>query len=84
MTEVKSLIVIIFISPSHTTQNYHPKHWKTITRDKYLEEIFPKPPMVALKQPANLKNTGKCKITSHQTCKTHAWAPVANAQYAHS
>ena len=32
------------------------KHWRTITKDKKMLEMFPKPPMVAFKQPPNLKN----------------------------
>ena len=45
---------------------YHPKlpsvskilvkHWKTMTRDLELKDTFPKPPMVAYKQPPNLKS----------------------------
>ncbi len=45
---------------------YHPKlpsiskiivkHWKTMTRDTEAKDTFPKPPMVAYKQPPNLKN----------------------------
>ena len=32
------------------------KHWRTMTKDKKMLEMFPKPPMVAFKQPPNLKN----------------------------
>jgi hypothetical protein len=32
------------------------KHWKTMTLDPKLSKIFPAPPMVAFKQPPNLKN----------------------------
>ena len=31
------------------------KHWKTLTRDQKMRDIFPKPPMVAYRQPKNLK-----------------------------
>ena len=32
------------------------KHWKTMTLDPKMSKIFPTPPMVAFKQPPNLKN----------------------------
>ena len=32
------------------------KHWKTMTADKKMLKIFPKPPMVAFRQPPNLKS----------------------------
>ena len=32
------------------------KHWKTMTADKKRLKIFPKPPMVAFRQPPNLKS----------------------------
>ena len=45
---------------------YHPKlpsvskilvkHWKTMTRDNEALDAFPKPPMVAYRQPPNLKS----------------------------
>jgi hypothetical protein len=45
---------------------YHPKlpsvskilvkHWRTMTRDTEAKDTFPKPPMVAYKQPPNLKS----------------------------
>ena len=45
---------------------YHPKlpsvstiiskHWRTLQKDQKAKEIFPLPPMVAFKQPANLRN----------------------------
>ncbi len=31
------------------------KHWKTITKDPKMSNIFPKPHMVVFKQPSNLK-----------------------------
>ena len=33
------------------------KHWKTMAHDKHSLEIFPQPPMVAYRQPPNLKQT---------------------------
>ncbi len=45
---------------------YHPKlpsvssiiskHWRTLSKDQKAKEIFPLPPMVAFKQPPNLRN----------------------------
>jgi hypothetical protein len=45
---------------------YHPKipsvssilskHWRTLSKDQRAKEIFPLPPMVAYKQPPNLRN----------------------------
>jgi hypothetical protein len=45
---------------------YHPKlpsisniikkHWRTLTRDQKAKEMFPLPPMIAFKQPPNLKS----------------------------
>ena len=45
---------------------YHPKlpsisnivkkHWRTLIRDPKAREMFPQPPMIAYKQPPNLKN----------------------------
>jgi hypothetical protein len=32
------------------------KHWKTMTRDNEARDVFPKPPMVAYRQPSNLKS----------------------------
>ena len=33
------------------------KHWKSmVTQDKYLEEVFPKPPLVAYKRQQNIKD----------------------------
>ena len=32
------------------------KHWNFMTKNKHIKEIFPSPPMVAYKQPPNLKN----------------------------
>ena len=31
------------------------KHWRSLTRDKEVKEIFPEPPLVAYKQPPNLR-----------------------------
>ena len=31
------------------------KHWHTMTKNKHIKEIFPQPPMIAYKQPPNLK-----------------------------
>ena len=33
---------------------YH-KHWQTSTIDPHMKEIFEKPPLVAFKQPPNIK-----------------------------
>jgi hypothetical protein len=32
------------------------KHWKTLTKDQRMNKIFPLPPMVAYRQPPNLKS----------------------------
>ena len=32
------------------------KHWRTLTKDQKMQKIFPLPPMVAYKQPPNLKS----------------------------
>lgn len=68
---------------------YHPKlpsvssiihkHWKTMTKDPKMTLIFPKPPMVAFKQPPNLKkmlchaklpqnSTSKRQLTGMKKC----------------
>ena len=50
------------------------KHWKTLTKDPALKDIFPQPPMVAFKQPPNLKRM-LChakipvKVTSHRNLR---------------
>ena len=31
------------------------KHWRTMTTDPYLKEVFPLPPMVAYKRPKNIR-----------------------------
>ena len=33
------------------------KHWRTMAKDKHSLEIFPQPPMIAYRQPPNLKQT---------------------------
>jgi peptide-methionine (R)-S-oxide reductase len=46
------------------------KHWKTITVDKKMLNTFPKPPMVAFKQPPTLKNIlCRAKLPSKQKPK---------------
>ena len=45
------------------------KHWKTLTRDRDAKEVFPLPPMVAYKQPPNLKLT-LCKATLPQNSRS--------------
>jgi hypothetical protein len=43
------------------------KHWKTMTTDNKMLKIFPKPPMVAFRQPANLKSMlVRAKLPSKQ------------------
>ena len=32
------------------------KHWHTMTKNKHIKEVFPQPPMIAYKQPPNLKS----------------------------
>jgi hypothetical protein len=32
------------------------KHWRTLTKDQKMNKIFPLPPMVAYKQPPNLRS----------------------------
>ena len=58
-TEKKKRITFLVtynpILPSIT--NIVQKHWKTLTRNENAKEIFPNPPMVAYKQPPNLKLT---------------------------
>jgi hypothetical protein len=50
-------------SVSHILQ----KHWKTMSADSKMLKIFPKPPMVAFRQPANLKNMlVRAKLPSKQ------------------
>jgi hypothetical protein len=46
------------------------KHWKTMTTDKNMLEVFPKPPMVAFRQPPNLKSLlCRAKLPSNQKQK---------------
>ena len=45
------------------------KHWKTLVRDRDAKEVFPLPPMVAYKQPPNLKLT-LCKATLPQNSRS--------------
>jgi hypothetical protein len=39
-----------------SVSNIIKKHWRTLSKDPIAKEIFPQPPMVAFKQPPNLKN----------------------------
>jgi hypothetical protein len=39
-----------------SVSNIVKKHWRTLIRDPKAREIFPQPPMIAYKQPPNLKN----------------------------
>jgi hypothetical protein len=59
---------------------YHPKlpsvskilqkHWKTMTRDMEAKDAFPKPPMVAYRQPPNLKSVlCRAKLPDRKTQK---------------
>ena len=38
-----------------SVSNIIKKHWTTMIKDEKMREVFPKPPMVAYKQPPNLK-----------------------------
>jgi hypothetical protein len=55
------------------------KHWKTLTKDQKMNKIFPLPPMVAYRQPPNLKSVlcraklpqnshSKRRLTGMQPC----------------
>ena len=45
------------------------KHWRTLTRNPEAKEVFPLPPMVAYKQPPNLRLT-LCKATLAQNSRS--------------
>ena len=32
------------------------RHWRTMTRDQYMEEVFPQPPLIAYRRPRNLRD----------------------------
>ena len=44
------------------------KHWRVMTQDPYLKEVFPLPPMIAYRRPTNLKDKlVRAKIPSHSS-----------------
>lgn len=43
------------------------RHWRTMTRDQYMAEVFPKPPLIAYKRPKNLRDLLiKAKVPARQ------------------
>jgi hypothetical protein len=51
--------VVLAVTYHHklpSISNIIQKHWRTMTKDPITKEIFPLPPMIAFKQPPNLKN----------------------------
>jgi hypothetical protein len=54
------------------------KHWRTLTKDQKMHKIFPLPPMVAYKQPPNLKSVlcrAKLPLNSHPKRKLVGMQP---------
>ena len=43
------------------------KHWQFMVKNKHIKEIFPQPPMIAYKQPPNLKNV-LCRAKLPKIC----------------
>ena len=43
------------------------KHWQFMVKNKHIKEIFPQPPMIAYKQPPNLKNV-LCRAKLPKMC----------------
>ena len=54
------IFVLTFNPRLPSISNIMVKHWRTLTKDKKMLEIFPQPPMTAFRQPSNLK-TLLCK-----------------------
>ena len=55
--KVKRVVLAIRYHPKlPCIPNIIKKHWNTMTKDQELKKVFPKPPMVAFKQPPNLRS----------------------------
>jgi hypothetical protein len=56
-TETKRVVLAMTYNPKlpSVTQIIR-KHWRTLTKDQKMLKIYPEPPMVAYKQPPNLKS----------------------------
>ena len=56
-TQSRPVFVALYDPRMPNIPNITRKHWKSmITQDKYLEDVFPKPPLVAFKRQQNIKD----------------------------
>jgi hypothetical protein len=53
------MVVFALIFSPHLSgvSNIINKHWRSMTMNLLMKEIFPRPPMVSFRQPPNLKKT---------------------------
>ena len=56
-TESKRVIMVLRYNPKLiSVSTVIKKHWSSMTKDPILKKIFPEPPMLAFKQPSNLRS----------------------------
>ena len=53
--DVEVMFAVTFNPKLPSIANIIGKHWRTMTRDTKLKNTFPEPPMVAYKQPPNIR-----------------------------
>ena len=64
------VLAVTFNPKLPSLSNIVKKHWNTMTQDPILKKIFPKPPMLAFKQPPNLrKMLCKAKLPTQNQAK---------------
>jgi hypothetical protein len=52
-----SLFCLSPVQPTFCVSHIINKHWRSMTMNPLMKEIFPQPPMVGFRQPPNLKKT---------------------------
>ena len=74
-TESKRVIMVLRYNPKLiSVSTVIKKHWSSMTKDPILKKIFPEPPMLAFKQPSNLRSAGKSKTSLQiKTTKKTSW-----------
>ena len=52
----RPVFVVTYDPRLPSISNIVQKHWRTMTKDPYLKQIFQEPPLIAYKRPKNIKD----------------------------
>ena len=52
----RPVFVVTYDPRLPSISNIVQKHWRTMTKDPYLKQVFQEPPLIAYKRPKNIKD----------------------------